>query len=354
MGHRLKEAIEWTKNGNFDAFLAVGGGSVIDTAKIANLYNKYPDAEFLDFVNAPLGKGKPIDKPLSPLIAVPTTAGTGSETTGTAIFDMTSVRAKTGIAHRNMKPLLGIVDPLNSRTMPSQVAASSGLDVLCHALESYTALPYYERTPRPANPILRPAYQGSNPISDVWSHFALTMTVKYLRRAVKDREDYEAQRQMLLAATFAGIGFGNAGVHLCHGISYPISGMNKGYKQKEYVIDHPLIPHGVSVAVTAPAVFEFTAPTNPERHAEAARIFGVDTDNIKQETIGPKLGEAIKRFLDDLGGQPNGIQALGYTSSDIPALVRGTLPQQRVLGLSPRKADEEGIASILEKSLTHY
>jgi hydroxyacid-oxoacid transhydrogenase len=161
--------------------------------------------DFLDFVNAPLGKGLPITKQLMPLIAVPTTAGTGSETTGTAIFDLVSKRAKTGIAHRNLKPTLGICDPLNTRTMPSAVHSSSGLDVLLHSLESWTAIPYYERTPRPANPIDRPAYQGANPISDIFSLQALRSTVKYLPRAVKDPDDHEAQSNMLLAATLAGV-----------------------------------------------------------------------------------------------------------------------------------------------------
>jgi hydroxyacid-oxoacid transhydrogenase len=218
--HRVKQAIEFSKSYGPDAFLAVGGGSVIDTAKLMNLYTCYPDADFMDFVNAPLGKGRPVDKTLLPLIAVPTTAGTGSETTGTAIFDLVSHRAKTGIAHRNLKPLLGICDPLNTRTMPSAVHASSGLDVLCHSLESWTAIPYYERIPRPTNPINRPAYQGANPISDIFSLQALRSTAKYLPRATKDPEDHEAQSQMLLAATLAGVGFGNAGVHLCHGEFY--------------------------------------------------------------------------------------------------------------------------------------
>lgn len=215
----IKEAIEWVRPYKPDAFLAVGGGSVMDTAKLMNLYNCYPEADFLDFVNAPLGKGRPIDKPLLPLIAVPTTAGTGSETTGTAIFDLVSKRAKTGVAHRNLKPTLGICDPINTRTMPAAVKAASGLDVLCHSLESWTAIPYNERTPRPTNPLNRPAYQGANPISDVFSFHALKATIKYLPRAVKDPDDFEAQSEMLLAATLAGVGFGNAGVHLCHGMS---------------------------------------------------------------------------------------------------------------------------------------
>ncbi|KAK9447422.1 alcohol dehydrogenase [Limtongia smithiae] len=354
----VKDAIAWTKRIAPDAYLAVGGGSVMDTCKIASLYEAYPDADFLDFVNAPIGKGRPIDKKLKPLIAVPTTAGTGSETTGTAIFDLVSAKAKTGIAHRALKPLLGIVDPLNTRTMPSQVKSSSGLDVLCHSLESWTAIPYYERVPRPTNPILRPAYQGANPISDVFSLEALKLTVKYLPRTVKDPGDTEAQEQMLLAATLAGVGFGNAGVHLCHGLSYPISGMNKTYKHAGYNVDHPIIPHGVSVAVTAPQVFRFTGPTNPERHLAAAAVFGADISNAKAESAGEILGEAIAEFLVGLGDQPRGISDLGFTKEDIPALVEGAMPQNRVLMLAPgfQKEDDEkraDLAAILEASLTY-
>jgi len=337
----IREAIDFAKPYQPDAFLAVGGGSVIDTAKLMNLYTTFPDADFLDFVNAPLGKGLPITKPLKPLVAVPTTAGTGSETTGTAIFDLVSKKAKTGIAHRNLKPTLGICDPLNTRTMPSAVHASSGLDVLCHSLESWTAIPYHQRTPRPLNPINRPAYQGANPISDIFSLQALRSTVQFLPRAVNDPEDFEAQSEMLLASTLAGVGFGNAGVHLCHGMSYPISGQNPGYKHKGYVIDRPIIPHGVSVAVTAPAVFKFTAASNPERHLAAAEAFGKDISNAKKESAGEILSEAISEFLVGLGDQPRGLRALGFGSEHIDALVEGTLPQRRVLMLAPNLSLEE-------------
>ncbi|OTA59686.1 Dehydroquinate synthase-like protein [Hypoxylon sp. EC38] len=336
----VKEAIAFAKPYRPDAFLAVGGGSVIDTAKLMNLYTEYPDADFLDFVNAPLGNGRPIEKKLKPLVAIPTTAGTGSETTGTAIFDLVSKKAKTGIAHRNLKPTLGICDPLNTRTMPSAVKASSGLDVLCHSLESWTAIPFNERVPRPSNPILRPAYQGANPISDIFSLNALRSTVKYLPRAVKDPEDYEAQSEMLLAATLAGVGFGNAGVHLCHGMSYPISGQNPGYKHAGYEVETPIIPHGVSVAVSAPAVFRFTGPSNPERHLAAAEAFGVDITNVKREDAGQVLADAITEFLAGLGDQPKGLKELGFDSSHIDALVEGTIPQARVLMLAPGLAKE--------------
>ncbi|QDS72233.1 hypothetical protein FKW77_005601 [Venturia effusa] len=331
----IKEAINVSKPYAPDLFLAVGGGSVIDTAKLMNLYTCFPDADFLDFVNAPLGKGLPITKPLKPLIAIPTTAGTGSETTGTAIFDLVSKRAKTGVAHRALKPTLGLCDPLNTRTMPSAVVASSGLDVLCHSLESWTAIPFHERVPRPSNPINRPAYQGANPISDIFSLQALRSTVQYLPRAVKDPDDFEAQSQMLLAATLAGVGFGNAGVHLCHGMSYPISGQNPGYKHSGYEVEQTIIPHGVSVAVTAPAVFKFTGPSNPERHLAAAECFGVDISNVKLESAGEVLSEALARFLVDLGDQPRGLKQLGFKREHIDGLVEGTIPQKRVLMLAP-------------------
>src|SRR5436305_765252 len=141
---------------------------------------------------------------------------------------------------------------------------------------------------------------------------SLRTTVKYLPRAVKDPDDFEAQSQMLLAATLAGVGFGNAGVHLCHGMSYPISGQNPGYRHPGYVVDKPIIPHGVSVAVTAPSVFKFTGASNPERHLAAAEAFGVDISNVKLESAGEVLSEALADFLFKLGDQPRGLKALGF------------------------------------------
>ena len=165
--------------------------------------------------------------PLRPLFAIPTTAGTGSETTGVAVFDLERMHVKTGISSRLLKPTLGYLDPEHTRTLPPAVTASAGLDVLCHAVESYTVIPFTDR-PRPSRPSLRPTYQGSNPISDVWSLQALRMVATYLVRAFDDPDDDEARGQMMLAASFAGIGFGSAGVHLPHAMAYPVAG---GVKQ---------------------------------------------------------------------------------------------------------------------------
>src|SRR6478609_4935083 len=288
----LKDAIAFAAPLNVDGIVAVGGGSVIDTAKAVNLYVTYPPADFLDYVNPPIGKGLPVPGPLKTLIAIPTTAGTGSETTGVSIFDLTEMHAKTGIASRRLKPTLGLLDPDNTRTMPPQVAASTGLDILSHAIESFTALPYSAR-PRPERPALRPAYQGSNPISDIWSLEALRIVNRYLVRAVDDPEDDEARAQMILAASYAGVGFGNAGVHLPHGMSYPVSGQVRWFRSAGYPDDHPLVPHGMSVILNAPAVFRFTASANPARHLQAAEALGASVAGAKEDDAGRILADRI-------------------------------------------------------------
>jgi len=344
----FQRAVEVAQAGDYDSYVAVGGGSTIDTAKAANLYATYP-AEFLTYVNAPIGGGQPVPGPLKPLIAVPTTAGTGSETTGVAIFDYVEQGAKTGIAHRYIKPTLGIVDPLNTASLPPSVAASAGLDVLSHALESYTAIPYDSR-PKPDRPLERPAYQGTNPISDIWAIRAMELVNEYLPRAYRDTSDEEARGQMLLASAFAGIGFGNAGVHLPHGMSYPISSMGHEYQPPGYDVAKPLIPHGTSVILNTAAVVRFTAAANPTRHLQAAAALGADVAGIPHERAGDVLAERVIHFMKTLG-MPNGLQEVGYTIEDISALVQGTLPQHRVTKLSPVPAGPDELTGLFRASM---
>jgi hydroxyacid-oxoacid transhydrogenase len=347
----LRKAIDFAEKGKFDGFIGIGGGSSMDTAKVSNLYSTYP-ADFLTYVNAPIGKATPVPGPLKPLICIPTTAGTGSETTGVAIFDIVEMHAKTGIASRAIRPVEGIVDPENTRTLPPMVAACTGFDVLVHALESYTALPYNQR-PAPENPRLRPTYQGSNPISDVWAARAIEIVSSNIMRVIENPEDEDARSRMIMAATFAGIGFGNAGVHLAHGMSYPVSGMVRNYKPAGYPMDYPIIPHGMAVILCAPSVFRFTAKASPDRHLEAARLMGMNVANTRIEDAGEILAGLLISLMQKTG-VPNGLEAVGYTASDVDRLVEGTLPQHRVTGLSPRPFSAEDLKKLFLDSLRYW
>jgi len=344
----FREAIAAAATSAFDGFLAVGGGSTIDTAKAANLYATWP-AEFSDYVNPTLGRGVTPPGPLKPLIAVPTTAGTGSETTAVAVFDFERERVKTGIANRYLRPTLGILDPENTRSCPKAVAASAGLDVLSHALESFTARPYLDRE-RPARPSLRSAYQGANPISDVWALEALRLVAEYLLRAYRDPHDDEARGGMLLAASYAGMGFGNAGVHLPHAMAYPVAGQVVSYQPAGYAAGHAMIPHGTSVIVHTPAVCRVTATASPERHLRAAAVLGADVHDVPATHAGEILAQRVLQFMR-VTDQPMGIAAFGYTEKDIPRLVEGTLVQMRLLKLSPVDPTPVVLAGLFRDSL---
>ena len=336
----FKNAIKCAEEGSFDGFVAIGGGSTIDTAKAANLYSTYQD-DFLTYVNAPIGDGKSIPGPLKPLVAIPTTTGTGSETTGISIFDFLEINAKTGIAHRYLRPNVGLIDPNVTMSLPSMVVACSGLDVLCHGLESYTALPYNNRI-APEEPGSRPSYQGSNPISDVWATKALEIVGENIISAVNDPLNIEARSNMLLSATYAGVGFGNAGCHLPHGMSYPVSGMVNKFTPQGYLTDGPIIPHGMSVALNAPAVFKFTASSNPDRHLNAARFLGEKVTKLDKDYSGEILANTVINIMRKIG-MPNGLRAVGYSEKDVDKLVEGTLPQHRVTKLCPNPFNKDDL-----------
>jgi alcohol dehydrogenase class IV len=338
-----------TEQGPWDAFVAVGGGSAIDTAKAVNLLTTYP-GDLMDYVNKPIGLAKPPPGPLKPLVAVPTTAGTGSESTAVCVLDILSLRVKTGISHWRLRPTLAVVDPLLTMSLPPEVTASAGMDVLCHALESYTARDY--RTFPRKTPQERVTYCGSNPVSDLWCEKAITLLATSFRNAVTDgAASIEARTDMMLAATFAGMGFGNAGVHIPHANGYPIAGMVKDYLPAGYPSDKPMVPHGQSVSLTAPQAFRFTFESAPQRHLRAAALLAPDADTRSDPA--EQLPAALVDLMRDIG-IPNGIGAVGYTESEIPELALGAMKQQRLLAMCARQVDEEDIANIFAKSIENW
>jgi hydroxyacid-oxoacid transhydrogenase len=336
---------------NADGYVSLGGGSVIDTCKAANLYATYP-ADFPTYVNAPVGEGKPVPGPLKPHIACPTTAGTGSEVTGITIFDYLSLSAKTGIASPALRPTEALVDPDCTASLPPEVVASAGLDVLSHALESYTARPYVGRS-APTRPSQRPMSQGANPWSDLGCREAMRLLGRFLERAVKDAYDAQAREQMMWAATLAGIAFGNAGVHAPHGMAYAVAGRVRDFRPSGYPAGEPLVPHGMAVIVNAPSVFRFTAEASPQRHLEAAGLLGADTQGAGPEDAGEVLATEIIRIMRAVG-MPNGLGGVGYSEDDVAALTEGAYPQQRLLQNAPREMSKPILADLFRQAMRYW
>ncbi len=336
--------------GGHDGFLSIGGGSTIDTAKVANLLSVHGGG-VMDYVNAPVGGGRKPPGPLRPHVAVPTTPGSGSEATTVAVLDIRAQGVKSGISHRFLRTTQAIVDPELTRSLPPEVTSSAGLDVVCHAAESFTARPFGSRE-RPADPGERPPYQGSNPVADVWSGKALETGGTCLRRAVADGGDVEARGAMMLAASLAGIGFGSAGVHIPHACAYPIASHRHAYVPPGYPHDHPFIPHGHSVIVTAPAAFRFTYDAAPERHRRAAELLAGRPIPEAEASAGT-LPDVLTALMRDVGA-PSGLEELGYAEDDIPALVAGALKQQRLLVIAPREAGAADLEAIFRASLRNW
>lgn len=348
----LVEAVEFGRaEGPFDAIVAIGGGSSIDTAKAVNLLTTN-DGDLMDYVNAPVGQGRAPSNPLNPLIAIPTTTGTGSESTTICVLDVVSQHVKTGISHARLRPTSAIVDPELTLTQPAGVTAASGLDILCHALESYTARPFtsYERK----QPGERVPYCGANPIADMWSEKALSLMSVAFRTAVRHGDDLEARTQMAMAATFAGLGFGNAGVHIPHANAYPIAGRAPvgfrpdGYPAGDGSGDHGLVPHGMAVSLSAPAAFRFTFDASPDRHVRAAELLapGADRPDDPAEFLPGVLADVMRDV-----GIPSGLAEVGFDTADLDDLVEGTMKQQRLLATAPKTVTEDDVATILGQSV---
>ena len=343
----LQQAVDAAReSGPWDAYVAVGGGSTIDTAKAVNLLTTNP-GELMDYVNVPVGRGQAPTQPLKPLVAVPTTTGTGSESTTICVMDVLHLKVKTGISHARLRPTLAVVDPDLTRTQPAGVTAASGMDILCHALESYTARPYTSGARKA--PEERVPYCGSNPVSDMWSERAMSLLAGSFRRAVQHGDDEQARLDMALAATFAGLGFGNAGVHVPHANAYPIAGQVKDFHPRDYPAGEAMVPHGMAVGLTAPEAFRFTFDAAPERHLRAAQLLspGVDRTDDPAEL----LPQVLVRLMRDID-LPNGTGAVGFDEGDVPDLVAGTMQQQRLLATAPKPVTEDDAAGIFVRSLS--
>jgi hydroxyacid-oxoacid transhydrogenase len=347
----FQAASRFASEGKFDGYVSVGGGSVMDTCKAANLYATYP-ADFMSYVNAPIGGGQRVPGPLKPHIACPTTAGTGSETTGIAIFNMTDINAKTGIISRRMIPTIALIDPTVTSTLPGKVVAASGFDCMSHALESLTARPWPRRL-NPARGASRPVSQGANPFSDALATEALKSVGQFLVRAVNDASDVEARTEMMYAATQAGIAFNAAGCHLPHGLSYSVSGLTKAFHVDGYPAGKSLVPHGMAVVLNNPSVWRYTAPCSPDRHLRGAVYLGADTRGASPEDAGEALAGRVIEMMR-AAGMPNGLSELGFGDADADALAIGSEPQYRVIRNAPKDVSREDLKDLFRAAMRYW
>ena len=347
----FQDAARFAADGKFEGYVSVGGGSVMDTCKAANLYATHP-ADFMTYVNAPIGGGQRVPGRVKPHIACPTTSGTGSETTGIAIFNLRSLNAKTGIISRRLIPDIALIDPAVTATLPPNAVAATGFDCMSHALESLTARAYPRRL-NPAKGILRPVSQGANPFSDMLATEALRGVGKFLVRAVSDTADVEARTEMMYAAMLAGIAFNAAGCHLPHGLSYAVSGLTKYWHVDGYPPGKSLVPHGMAVVLNNPSVWRFTAACCPERHLHGARCLGADAKDAVAGDAGEVLAGRVIELMRATA-MPNGLRALGFDASHVDALATGAEPQYRVIRNAPKDVGRDDLTALFRAALSYW
>ena len=348
----VMEATAFLDDGGFDGVISVGGGSVMDTAKAAMVYHLHP-ASFTAYFAPPVGDGVPVPGPVLPHIACPTTSGTGSEATGLAVIRIESLNTKFVIASRYILPDEAIVDPACTDSLPAMVVASTGVDLMSHAIECYTARAY-TRWAKIDKPGARPMIQGANPWSDLHAREALRIVGGYLQRGVADPSDHEARDKLMWGATLAGMAFGNCGTHLPHAFSYAITHLVKSWRAKDYPKgEGPFVPHGISVILNSPSVFRFTAPASPQRHLEAADCLGADTRDATPDDAGEVVAGRIIGLMKS-AGIPNGIGEVGFTTDDAQALAESASRQRRAIGNSPRDLEHSDVAGIFEGAVTSW
>jgi len=347
----VDEAARFLSSGNFDGVVSVGGGSVIDTAKAAMVCAKYP-RPVRDYFAPPVGEGIPILGPLYPHIACPTTAGTGSECTSISVLRIRELNTKFVFASPHMLPDAAVIDPTCCDTLPSNVVASTGFDLLSHALECYTAKAY-SQWGAVENPNARPLTQGANPWSDLVAAKALKIAGEYIVRGVADASDHEARDQLMWGASLAGMAFGNSGTHLPHALSYSITHLMKDITTADYGIKAPFVPHGISVIVTSPATFRYTASAAPERHLEAAQFLNADCKGADAKDSGEIVANRIIELMRKTD-MPNGLNGVGFSDSDIQNLSDSSVRQTRAIGNSPRETNLIDIENIYKNALSYW
>ena len=348
----IERGAKFIIEGDFDGMVSVGGGSVIDTAKAAMLYALHPVDDFLDYFAPPIGAGKPMPGPLLPHLACPTTSGTGSECTSISVIRITELDTKFVIASPFMLAKEALIDPACCDSLPGNIVASTGFDLLSHAIECYTAKAYTQWA-KIEDPTKRPLIQGANPWSDLAATKALEIAGEYLVRGVKDAGDHEARDQLMWGASLAGMAFGNSGTHLPHAMSYGVTHLMRDITTGDYPVQSPFIPHGISVIVSAPAIFRYAAEGAPERHLEAAASLKADMNGAGPDDAGEVVAGRIIDLMKQTG-MPNGLTDLGFGAGDVKSLAASSVRQARAIKNTPRETNLQDIENIYSAALSYF
>jgi len=336
---------------NFDGVVSVGGGSVIDTAKGALLVHHH-GGNIVEYFAPPIGQAKGVPGPVMPHIACPTTSGTGSECTSITVIRVNSLNTKFVIAHPYLLPTEAVVDPACCDSLPANVIASTGFDLCCHALECYTARAHTQHA-KIDDPNTRQYIQGANPFSDMVAREAMDIVNHYLVRGVNDATDSEARDKLMWGATLAGIAFGNCGTHLPHAMSYGITHLMNDITTEGYAMASPFVPHGISVVVNAPAIFQYTAQATQERHMEGALCLGADAKGATREDAGEVLSNRLIELMRNTN-MPNGLTGVGFGEKDIKALAESSVRQARAIANAPRDSNIVDIENMYSQALSYW
>jgi alcohol dehydrogenase class IV len=347
----VMQAAKFLRESGADGVVSVGGGSVIDTAKAALLIAAH-GGDIGEYFAPPVGEGKAIPGPVLPHIACSTTSGTGSECTSISVIRVNELDTKFVIANPHLLPDVAIVDPQCCDSLPGNVVASTGFDLLSHALECYTARAYTGHAPV-ADPNARQLIQGANPFSDLSAREALTIVGKYLQRGVDDSTDSEARDQLMWGATLAGIAFGNSGTHLPHAMSYGVTHLMKDITSRDYPVASPFVPHGISVIVCAPSIFRYTAEAQPQRHLEGAAFLGADSVGATPDDAGEVLSKRIIELMraTDI---PNGLSGVGFGTDDVKRLAESSSRQKRAIANAPRESNLVDIENMYAGAVSYW
>ncbi|MBX9953310.1 iron-containing alcohol dehydrogenase [Peribacillus simplex] len=312
---------------DIDAVIGLGGGSSIDMAKIVALlvaHGGHP----LDYY----GGENQVPGPIAPLVAIPTTAGTGSEVTSVAVLTDVENNLKVGISDNYLRPTVALLDPELTLGLPAYVTACSGIDALSHAIEAYTAKPsaYIQAEGN----IL---FQGSIPISDALAYRAIELIAKNLPLAVQQGSNLEARSNMLMGSLLAGMSFSNAGTAAAHALAYPIGGLVKS-------------PHGEVTGLLLPYVMEYNAAVETEKMVRISQAFNVNSDGLSDKEAALTASKAVLTLLGEIG-LPTKLREIGIKEEDIPEIAEKTLQIDRLIRNNPRVPTQHSLEELLRNAL---